>query len=95
MALRPTEVLIEGMLDNTEPNIVTGWMIFSGMKDKVTFNLEGNFHRDIRGAKIRFTNEAVESESAAKYLEGFSSHQTGKVGDMTAGLPPHDYGTAP
>ncbi len=93
MAWRPTEVLIEGMLDNTTPNKVTGWMIFSGMK--VTFDLEGNFHRDIRGAKIRFTNEASESENAVNYMEGFSSHQTGKVGDMTAGLPPQDFGAVP
>jgi len=94
MAWRPTEYLIEGELDNTHPNKVTGWMRFAGMKDEVTFDLEGNFHRDIRGAKIYFIGDASEndpSEDAAGYMGSFAQHQTGKVGDMTAGLPPADY----
>ena len=98
MAWRPTQYLIEGILDNSVPNKVTGWMRFAGVKDKVTFDLEGNFHRDIRGAKICFTGDAyedqVEIESGA-YFEGFSLHQTGNVGDITAGLPPQDYSTTP
>lgn len=98
MAWRPTTFLIEGMLDNTTPGKVTGWMKFAGMKEKVTFDLEGNFHRDIRGAKIHFTGDALETDpltDAAGYMESFASHQTGKVGDITAGLPPYDYGRAP
>jgi hypothetical protein len=94
MAWRPTQYLIEGELDNTQPNKVTGWMRFAGIKDKVTFDLEGNFHRDIRGAKIRFTGDAYEDQAdieGEKYFEGFALYQTGKVGDMTAGLPPKDY----
>jgi len=39
MAWRPTEYLIEGELDNTNPGKVTGWMRFAGLKDKVTFDL--------------------------------------------------------
>jgi len=98
MAWRPTEYLIEGMLDNTNPNRVTGWMKFVGIKDKVTFELEGNFHRDIRGAKICFNGDAYEDQAdieGEKYFEGFSLHQTGKVGDITAGMPPRDYSTTP
>ena len=53
MAWRPTDNLIEGELDNRNHGKVTGWMKFAGMKENVTFNLEGNFHRDIRGAKVR------------------------------------------
>ena len=98
MAWRPTRYLIEGELDNTHLGKVTGWMRFAGMNDKVTFCLEGDFHRDIRGAKIRFTGDAAETEppaDAKQYMEGFTPHQTGKVGDITAGLPPHDYGQSP
>lgn len=98
MAFRPTRFLIEGMLDNTTPNKVTGWMQFAGLKEKVTFDLEGNFHRDIRGAKIHFTGDAYEDQSdvdSEGYFEGFALHQTGKVGDITAGLPPNDYGSSP
>ena len=98
MAWRPTEYLLEGELDNTCPNKVTGWMKFAGLKEKVTFDLEGNFHRDIRRAKIRFTGDAYEGdfpEDAEKYMEGFAVQQTGKAGDITAGLPPHDYGSSP
>ena len=98
MAWRPTEYLIEGELDNICPNKVTGWMKFAGLKENVTFNLEGNFHRDIRGAKIHFTGDAYEGdfpEDAEKYMEGFALTQSGKAGDITAGLPPQDYGSAP
>lgn len=58
MAWRPTQFVQEGELDNTCPDKVTGWIKFADMKDKVTFDLEGNFHRDIRGAKIHFTGDA-------------------------------------
>jgi len=67
-------------------------MKFAGMNEKVTFDLEGNFHRDIRGAKIRLIGGATDNEPDAEgYMQGFAPHQTGKVGDITAGLPPADY----
>lgn len=96
MAWRPTEYLKCGELDNFRPGKVTGWMEFAGMKDKVTFDLEGDFHRDIRGTKIRLTVDPTEigpSADAEQYMQGFATHQRGKVGDMTAGLPPADYVT--
>ena len=98
MAFRPTKLLIEGELDNKRQGKVTGWMKFAGMKEKMTFDLEGNFHRDIRGAKIHFTGDAYEDQvniDSEGYFESIASHQTGKVGDITAGLPPHDYGSSP
>ena len=92
MAWRPTEYLLEGELDNTAPGKVTGWMQFAGLKEAVTFDLKGNFHRDIRGAKIRFTGNGCPNDpKAASYMQGMSAEQTGEVGDITAGLPPHDY----
>jgi hypothetical protein len=98
MAWRPTQYLIEGELDNTHLGKVTGWMRFAGMNDKVTFDLEGDFDRDIRGAKIRLMGDAAETNppaDARQYMDGFASEQTGKAGDITAGLPPYDYGTTP
>jgi hypothetical protein len=92
MAWRPNKYLLEGSLDNTTPGKVTGWMRFAGMKQKVTFDLEGDFHRDIRGATIRLSGKYRGSEvKAAKEMEGFALHHTGKAGDITAGLPPNDY----
>ena len=93
MAWRPNEQFVEGVLDNTVPGKVTGWMRFSGMKEKVVLDLEGNFHRDIRGAKVRLSgvHEAANQEEETKYMENFSPTQRGKAGDMTAGLPPYDY----
>ncbi|HML73181.1 MAG TPA: DUF2958 domain-containing protein [Anaerohalosphaeraceae bacterium] len=93
MAWRPNEQFIEGVLDNTIPNIVTGWMKFAGIKDKIIFDLEGNFHRDIRGARVRLRGEgeSANQEESTKYLEGFSLLQKGNVGDMTAGKEPADY----
>lgn len=94
MAWRPSAYLIEGELDNTYPGKVTGWMQFAGLKENVTLNLHGDFHRDIRGAKIHFTGDSYETDppqDAESYMDGLSLEQTGKVGDMTAGLPPADY----
>ncbi len=87
-----TWCLIEGELDNTFLGKVTGWMRFLGVDDKVTLTLKGDFHRDIRGTKIRFKNKPERSEEEAKrYMKDFAREQTGHVGDMTAGLPPQDY----
>ena len=94
MAWRPTEYLIEGELDNTTPGKVAGWMKFLGKRSQVKFDLRGDFHRDIRGAKIRFHNEQYREASlsdARKYFRRFRGLQAGAVGDITAGLPPHDY----
>ena len=52
MTWRPTKYLLEGELDNTKPGKVTGWMKFAGMKNRVTFDLDGDFCRDIRGAIV-------------------------------------------
>lgn len=96
MAWRPTRYLIEGELDNTTPGKVTGWMRFAGLKRKMTFDLNGDFHRDIRGAKIRFRGDGnPDDPEAEKYMDGIATHQTGKAGDITAGLPPADYSTYP
>ena len=97
MAWRPTDQLIEGELDNTVQGKVTGWMQFTGMNEKMMFNLEGNFHRDIRGAKIRFQGEGnlFDVQKATEYMQGFSAMQKGKVGDMTAGRQPQDYAKYP
>ena len=92
MAWRPHENLIEGLLDNTVPGKVTGWLKFVGLKEVVKLDLAGDFHRDIRGTKVRLRNpNPTQDGDRAKYLEGFSPIQTGDVGDMTAGLPPSDY----
>jgi hypothetical protein len=96
MAWRPTRYLIAGELDNTIPGKVTGWMRFAGMDKTVTFDLAGDFHRDIRGAKIHFVGDGKQDDpAAAKYMEGMAEHQTGKAGDITAGLPPQDYSSYP
>ena len=100
MAFRPYENLIEGLLDNTVAGKVTGWIRFVGMDEPVEVDLEGDFHRDIRGAKIRFHNSkpsdrnhsgALGELRKGSYMDGFSAVQTGQVGDITTGLPPYDY----
>jgi hypothetical protein len=96
MAWRPTQYVMEGELDNTMPGKVTGWMRFAGLDEKVTFDLKGDFHRDIRGAKIHFIGDGQKDDpTAASYMDGMAIHQKGKVGDITAGLAPHDYGHVP
>ena len=97
MAWRPSEWLIEGVLDNSQNGKVTGWMKYAGLKELVQYDLEGNFHRDIRGAKVRLRGDGESSNvnEAEKYMEGFSLLQKGKVGDMTAGKEPVDYVSYP
>jgi hypothetical protein len=87
---------MQGQLDNTTPGKVTGWIRFAGMKGRATFDLAGDFHRDIRGVKIRFVGPGREDDpEAARGMEGFARRQTGKVGDITAGRPPIDYAPYP
>jgi hypothetical protein len=59
---------------------------------RVVFDLEGDFHEDIRGSDIVFKNEDPADKNTSlerdgTYMEGFDPVQRGKVGDMTAGLP--------
>ncbi len=99
MTWRPVEYLIEGELDNTIRQRVTGWMRFSGMMSDVTFDLEGEFHRDIRGTTVRLRGDAASKRdrgaAAADCMHLFATHQTGVCGHITAGLPPRDYGSYP
>jgi len=99
MAWRPYENLIDGFLDNTVPGKVTGWMRFfrRGRSPlEVTFDLEGDFHRDIQGKGIQLSNpfpsDRNEGLSGSRsYVDGLSPVQRGEVGDITAGLTPRDY----
>ena len=78
MAWRPYENLLEGELDNTVPGKVTGWLRFVAMDRKVTLDLAGDFHRDIRGAKIRLSNpNPSERATGGAYMEGSSPVQRG------------------
>jgi len=91
MAWRPSEYVVEGLLDNTVAGKVTGWIRFAGMKQMVRLDLDGDFHRDIRGTKIHLLGTGCDEQEAARYMEGFSPIQTGTAGDITAGLMPQDY----
>jgi hypothetical protein len=93
MAWRPYENLIDGELSNHVPRKVTGWMRFfrQGRKPlRVTFDLVGDFHEDIRGKRIRLSNPSPSDRDAhgrnGTYVEGLCSVQRGDVGDMTAGI---------
>jgi hypothetical protein len=92
MAWRPNEYVIKGELDNTTLGKITGFIEFAGI-GKVSFNLKGDFHRDIRGAKIKFVGNGDEAniEEAKQYLQCFALRQTGSAGDITAGREPADY----
>jgi len=94
MAWRPYENLIDGELDNRTPGKVIGWLRFYRKNVeplRVTFNLEGDFHDDIRGALIRLSNPhpsdcAEPLGQEGTYMGGFSPMQTGEAGDITAGI---------
>jgi len=61
MAWRPYENLIDGELSNRVPGKVTGWMRFFRRRRqplRVVFDLEGDFHEDIRGSDILLKGDA-------------------------------------
>jgi hypothetical protein len=92
MAWRPNENLIDGELDNRTPGKVKGWMRFFRNENvplRVTLDLEGDFHEDIRGAVIRLSNPNPSDRyvDGGTYMKGFSPIQHGTAGDITAGLP--------
>jgi hypothetical protein len=92
MAWRPYENLIDGELDNRTPGKVTGFIRFfrNGQPPlRVTFDLEGDFHEDIRGTVIRLSNPNPSDRhpDGGTYMEGFDAVQNGTAGDITAGLP--------
>jgi len=92
MTYRPSAFLLEGELDNRTPGRITGWMRFAGLARKVTLDLEGDFEPDIRGRRIAMRNAFIgEPNVAAKYMDGFDLHQTGKAGHITAGWPPQSW----
>jgi hypothetical protein len=93
MAWRPHANLIAGELDNTVPGKVTGWLRFAGLEEEVKLDLRGDFHRDIRGTRIRLRKDAGRAAKARldPHMHLFSPVQTGEAGDITAGRPPADY----
>lgn len=92
MAWRPHSCLVHGILDNRVEGKITGELRFHGLDEPVTLDLEGDFHRDIRGTRIHLFGDGSEAPAdATSYMRGMSPHQTGKAGDITAGLEPVDY----
>ena len=95
MAWRPYENLIDGELDNRTSGKVIGWMRFfrKGKSPlRVSFDLQGDFHEDIRGGVIRLSNPNPsdrndELDRSGSYVDGLARVQSGTVGDITAGLP--------
>jgi hypothetical protein len=95
MAWRPHSHLLDGELSNRVPGKDTGWMRFFRKRRqplRVVFDLEGDFHEDIRGSDIVLKNDAPAEKNTSlerdgTYMEGFAPVQRGTVGDMTAGLP--------
>jgi hypothetical protein len=92
MAWRPYENLINGELENRTPGKVKGWIRFfrNGKPPlRVTLDLAGDFHEDIRGRVIRFHNPSPSDRSheGGTYMEGFARMQRGTAGDITAGIP--------
>ena len=83
---------MDGELDNRTPGKVTGWMRFvrnGKLPLRVTFDLAGDFHEDIRGTVIKLSNPNPFDkylDEGTTYMEGFSRVQRGTVGDITAGL---------
>lgn len=101
MAFRPTSNLIEGVLDNTTPGRVQGWIDFyrEGKKPlHCVLDLDGDFYDDIRGRILHFWNERPSDAGCdgslgriePEYIDRMHLTQEGIVGDITT----QDQGTA-
>src|SRR5260370_23179248 len=76
MAWRPNENLIDGELSNRVPGKVTGWMRFFRRRRqplRVTFDLAGDFHEDIRGSDIVLKSDAPADKNTS-LGEGWHVH---------------------
>ena len=71
-------------MENTQPGKVTDWMLFAGIKGKVTFDLQRDFHMDIRGTRIYLKGHLVIDNKlqAIAYMQGFVRYQASRVGDI-------------
>ena len=95
MAFRPTANIIEGVLDNTTPGFVKGWIDFyrEGKQPlHCVLELDGDFHDDIRGRILHFWNDDRHDigydgslgRIEAGFMDTMCPTQQGKVGDITA-----------
>lgn len=95
MAFRPTPNLIEGVLDNTTPGRVTGWIDFyrEGKQPlHCVLDLDGDFHEDIRGRILHVWNEHPSDAGCdgslgriePEYIDHLNPTQEGIAGDITA-----------
>lgn len=91
MAFRPAPNLIEGILDNTQPGTVKGWIDFyhEGKKPRhCVLDLEGDFHDDILHIWNDHPTDMGVDGSLGRIEKGFMDflkvQQTGKVGNITA-----------
>ncbi len=83
MARRIDEQLIRGEIDNRVRGRVTGRLWLVGRAEPVELDLEGDPWRDVAGHLFTFTNPAPR-EGRPDALDGLSSVQRGRVGDITA-----------
>ena len=56
------------------------------MSELVSFDLKGDFHRDIRGAQLRLLPRQVGDAPGHGRMDSFASLQTGDAGDITIDL---------
>ena len=94
MAFRPNNNLIEGVLDNTTPGQVVGWIDFYRQAKEplhCTLELDGDFHDDIRGRILHFWNDNPSDAGydgslgriEPEYMDSMYINQIGKTGDIT------------
>jgi len=85
MAFRVSDLVVDGEIDNTQRERVTGWIQFSNRPDRVVLELKGDCHPDLAGWKFRIRRLRLVPDwadpSDAKVL---NARQVGEVGDITA-----------
>lgn len=85
MAWRVSDRVLEGEIDNTIRERVTGWIRIAGMSELLQLDLEGDCHPDLAGWRFRIVRtdpEPVGEEISV--IDGLTSNQFGSAGDITA-----------
>lgn len=85
MAWRISDAVVDGELDNTVRERVTGWIRLAGRAEPIVLDLSGDCHTDLAGWRFRIVRvDPVPQWAEPVNLDGLATEQIGEAGDITA-----------
>ncbi|MFT5304174.1 MAG: hypothetical protein ACI814_004999 [Mariniblastus sp.] len=85
MAMRPSDWLLEGELDNTTFGWTVGWVRLRGRDEPLRLKLAGNCRPDLAGWKFKIVRtEPIPDWIGLNPCTDLATDQSGTIGDVTA-----------